>query len=85
MQYALQLRISLETHHVEKTVARTTIRDWKNSREAYEKWYTLAMLYSERKLSDYRDKLTAISALARQMHSALKEAGEEDQYLAGLW
>jgi hypothetical protein len=77
--------ISLETHDIGKTVGRTTIRDWKNSSEAYDEWYRLAMLYSKRELSDSRDKLTAISALARQMHFALKETGEEDQYLAGLW
>lgn len=51
----------------------------------YDFWYTICSLYSDRILTDNRDKLPAISGLAEHYSISLKSAGKVDTYMAGLW
>ena len=48
----------------------------------YSEWASDIGGYSDRKLTDPRDKLPAISAMAKRVQ---KLAGGEEKYLAGLW
>ena len=48
----------------------------------YRVWMNTVNLYTSRKLTKARDKLVAISGLAKQMHAMLHI---KDEYIAGLW
>ncbi|KAH7045349.1 heterokaryon incompatibility protein-domain-containing protein [Macrophomina phaseolina] len=48
-------------------------------------WSDLIVTYSNTGLTLPRDKLPAISAVAKEIHGHLREAGGEVEYLAGLW
>lgn len=48
----------------------------------YRIWMNTVNLYTSRKLTEARDKLVAISGLAKQMHAMLHV---KDEYIAGLW
>lgn len=47
---------------------------------AYELWYRLIVDYTARKLTDYRDKLPAISGLAKIFQQTI-----QSPYIAGMW
>ncbi|KAL7938427.1 heterokaryon incompatibility domain-containing protein [Trichoderma chlorosporum] len=51
------------------------------STDAFDDWYTLVQLYSQRELSYVQDTLPAISAFARTASDKLSD----QEYLAGLW
>ena len=48
----------------------------------YRLWIGTVNLYTSRKVTKARDKLVAISGLAKQMHAMLHV---KDEYIAGLW
>jgi hypothetical protein len=57
-----------------------------SSGNPFESWRQLVENYTARHLTDDGDKLIAISALAKLLHSGVvKSKGEPPTYLAGLW
>ncbi|KIW76494.1 hypothetical protein Z517_11240 [Fonsecaea pedrosoi CBS 271.37] len=51
----------------------------------YEVWKRMVEVYTKMELSDERDRLIALSGIARMMTRILRLDGSEDQYLAGMW
>ncbi|KAF3803851.1 hypothetical protein GCG54_00008353 [Colletotrichum gloeosporioides] len=51
----------------------------------YAQWCELLGYYTKCQLTKSRDKLVAISAIAKETKSFLKPLGEETRYLAGIW
>ena len=55
-------------------------RDNRLKREAYNLWYQIVTLYSQRNLGNHEDKFPAIAGLAKRVKLALN-----DDYCVGLW
>ncbi|EXJ73751.1 uncharacterized protein A1O5_03513 [Cladophialophora psammophila CBS 110553] len=51
----------------------------------YEVWKRMVEVYTKMELTDERDRLIALSGIARMMTRILRLDGSEDQYLAGMW
>ncbi|RMZ89717.1 hypothetical protein DV736_g3055, partial [Chaetothyriales sp. CBS 134916] len=51
----------------------------------YELWKHWVEVYTKMELTNGRDRLIALSGIARMMSSRMKEERCEDQYIAGMW
>ncbi|UKZ94412.1 uncharacterized protein TrAFT101_009284 [Trichoderma asperellum] len=58
-----------------------TLEAHRSMRDAIDQWYTMVRFYVRRKLSYERDRLPALSGLARALGTSFPDLG----YLAGLW
>lgn len=63
-------------------VSRTSTGSFYHRRTPFDHWHTICSHYSRRSLTYEKDKLPAISGMARQIP---KKLGTEATYLAGLW
>ncbi|KAF4882542.1 hypothetical protein CGCFRS4_v014459 [Colletotrichum fructicola] len=64
---------------------RHPVGPWPTSELHYLQWRDLVHSYSQCQLTKPRDKLVAISAIAKQTRSSLEALGEASRYLAGIW
>jgi Heterokaryon incompatibility protein (HET) len=51
----------------------------------YEIWKRVVEVYTKMELTQERDRLIALSGIARMMTSTMKAEGNDDKYLAGMW
>jgi Heterokaryon incompatibility protein (HET) len=51
----------------------------------YEIWKRMVEVYTKMELTHERDRLIALSGIARMMTSTMKAEGIDDKYLAGMW
>jgi Heterokaryon incompatibility protein (HET) len=51
----------------------------------YEIWKRIVEVYTKMELTQERDRLIALSGIARMMTSTMKAEGIDDKYLAGMW
>lgn len=63
-----------------KFIRSTHLRTVSSPQDAFVEWQKLVLNYTERKLTDYRDKLPAISGVAKAIHQTTGSS-----YIAGIW
>ncbi|KAI2621817.1 heterokaryon incompatibility protein-domain-containing protein [Hypoxylon sp. NC1633] len=63
----------------------TIPKDWTRRADVLNAWYEIAVEYSKRDFFDPCDNFAAISGVAQQFQSALRENNVKPRYLAGLW
>lgn len=55
------------------------------AREVYQAWRAIIVQYTQCRLSHEKDKLVAVSGMAKAFARHLGQQGRESEYLAGLW
>jgi hypothetical protein len=63
----------------------TIPKDWTLRAVVFRCWYDITMQYSMRDFFDPHDNFAAISGIAQQFQTALRDSDNMPRYLAGMW